>query len=98
MPFSKAQMGGPETVGWTTPDYEWLWNNGYPQEMQDFIDSIRHGRQPVENADDGLAVLEIMLAGYYSAGTHKSVELPFRPKNVEFPVDLWKNPPEKLEF
>jgi hypothetical protein len=42
MPIQQGADGGPETVAGTTPDYEWLWNNGYPQEMQDFIDSIRH--------------------------------------------------------
>jgi len=39
-----------------------------------------------------------MLAGYYSAGTGRTIELPFRPKNIEFPVDLWKNPPDSIEF
>ncbi len=99
-PNNRALLGGPESVGWSFPDYDWLWNNGYPQEMADFLDAIRNGTQPVESARDGLAVLEIMLAGYYSAGTKRAVELPFKPVNVEYPVDLWKNPPaaEELEF
>ena len=93
-PYNQGQLGGPESVGWTRPDYEWLWNNGYPQEMADFLDAIRNGVTPTESAADGLAVLEIMLAGYYSAGTGRSIELPFRPKDIEFPVDLWLMPPD----
>lgn len=95
MPHNQAQTCGPESVGWSTPDYEWLWNNGYPQEMKDFLTCIKEGGTPVEGAIDGLEVLEIMLAAYHSAGTGKRVELPFRP-DVEFPVDLWLNPRHDL--
>jgi len=95
MPNNQAQTCGEESVGWSTPDYEWLWNNGYPQEMKDFLTCIKEGGTPVESAADGLDVLEIMLAAYHSAGTGKKVELPFRP-DVEFPVDLWLNPRHDL--
>lgn len=91
MPDNRAQTGGPESRGWTTPDYEWLWNNGYPQEMKDFLDCVRNGGTPVESAADGLAVLEIMLAGYQSAGSGRRIELPFRP-DIDSPVDLWIKP------
>jgi hypothetical protein len=33
-----------------------------------------------------------MLAGYQSAGTGRKVELPFRPKGVKKPIDLWSKP------
>ena len=92
MDFNKAQAGGPDSRGWTTPDFEWLWNNGYPQEMADFLDCIRTGSTPMESASDGDAVLEIMLAAYHSAGTGRRVQLPFRPAGVERPIDLWLNP------
>ena len=42
------------------------------------------------------AAAEIMLAAYYSAGTGRRVSLPFQPKGVKRPVDLWKNPPAGL--
>lgn len=77
------------TDGWSTPDYEWLWNNGYPQEMAHFIECIRTGKEPRESGRDGLVILEIMLAAYQSAATGKKVELPFRPKGVARPIDLW---------
>ncbi len=94
--FNKSNTGGPESLGWTEPDFEWLWNNGYPAEMKNFIDCIRNGGTPVESGADGDAVLEIMLAAYHSAGTGKKVELPFRPAGVERPVDLWLNPRHDL--
>ncbi len=97
MPYNRAQTSGPESVGWSTPDYEWLWNNGYPQEMQDFLTCVREGGTPLESAQDGLAVLEIMLAAYHSAGTGQRVELPFRP-DIHRPVELWINPQKQLKL
>ena len=94
MPYNVAQ-NGPDSKGWSMPDYEWLWNNGYPQEMKDFLDCVRGGGTPVESAEDGLAVLEIMLAAYHSAGTGRRVSLPFRP-DVPIPVDLWLSPKHNL--
>ncbi len=47
--------------GWSTPDYEWLWQNGYPQEMSEFARAIREGRSAAESGEDGRAVLEIRL-------------------------------------
>lgn len=81
-----------ESKGWSFPDYEWNWNNGYPQEMAHFVDCIRTGSEPRESGKDGRVVLEIMLAGYHSAATGKKVNLPFEPKGVKYPVDLWLNP------
>lgn len=79
--------------GWSFPEYEWLWNNGYPQEMRNFINAIL-GREPlVESGEDGRKVLEIMLAAYHSAGTGTRVEFPFTPPpDLKYPVDLWLHP------
>lgn len=82
--------------GWCQPDWEWARNNGYPQEDAHFVDCILDGKPPLESADDGFAVLEIMLAAYHSAGTGQRVELPFRPKGIERPVDLWWHPRHDL--
>jgi predicted dehydrogenase len=57
--------------------------------MAHFIECIRSGKEPMESGKDGLVVLEIMLAAYESAGTGKKVPLPFRPKGVKIPIDLW---------
>ena len=76
--------------GWTMPDYEWNWNNGYPQEDAHFIDCMRTGKTPTENGHDGKAVLEIMLACYASAAEGRRIELPYTPPaDIEVPVDLW---------
>ncbi len=96
MPDNKALMGGPDSAGWSHPDYDWLWNNGYPQEFEDFFQCIREGYTPVESGQDGMDVLEIMLAGYHSAGMKKTVKLPFRPSHIQRPVDLWLNPRRDL--
>lgn len=83
--------------GWTYPDYDWLWNNGYPQEDRHFIECMRTGAVPEESGEDGLAVLEIMLAAYHSAGIGQKVALPFRPKGLTVPpVDLWLHPRRDL--
>ncbi len=81
---------GDERRGWSSPMYEELWQNGYPQEMQHFVDCIRSGAAPMESGEDGLAVLEIMLAAYASAAEGRRVPLPYAPPpGTEFPVDLW---------
>jgi myo-inositol 2-dehydrogenase/D-chiro-inositol 1-dehydrogenase len=83
-------------VGWQSVDWEWAFQNGYPQEMAHFVDSARRGVTPMESIDDAEAVLEIMLAAYHSAGTGRRVPLPFRPAGVERPVDLWLQPRPEL--
>ena len=90
----KGLPGG--EVGWQTVDWEWEWQNGYPQEMAHAVDCARRGVTPSESIDDAEAVLEIMLAAYHSAGTGRRVPLPFRPQGVERPVDLWLQPRPEL--
>jgi myo-inositol 2-dehydrogenase / D-chiro-inositol 1-dehydrogenase len=82
--------------GWTNPHWEWARNNGYPQEDAHFIRCMKTGEPPIESGQDGLDVLEIMLAAYHSAGTGQKVTLPFRPKGIERPVDLWLDPRPEL--
>jgi predicted dehydrogenase len=97
--FSEQGFDGmwePNT-GWTYPDFEWSWNNGYPQEDGHFINCMRTGEIPIESGADGLEVLEIMLAAYHSAGIGQKVYLPFRPKNLQIPpVKLWQEPKHGL--
>lgn len=77
------------TQGWTFTVFEELWNYGFPQEMQHFVDCIRNGSEPSVTIHDGRAVLEIIQAAYASAGTGARVALPFR-NDPEKPIDLWK--------
>jgi predicted dehydrogenase len=89
--FSTAGLRDEEIMpGWSIPEFEWLDQNGYPQEMADFARAIRTGGKPVETAEDGRAVLEIIWAAYASAATHKTIDLPFiPPAGVPYPAKLW---------
>ncbi|MCC6153769.1 MAG: Gfo/Idh/MocA family oxidoreductase [Candidatus Hydrogenedentes bacterium] len=78
------------TQGWTFTVFEELWNYGFPQEMQHFVDCIRNGSEPSVTIHDGRAVLEIIQAAYASAGTGARVALPFT-NDPNKPIDLWKS-------
>ncbi|MBZ0270675.1 Gfo/Idh/MocA family oxidoreductase [bacterium] len=76
--------------GWSPLMWEDLWQNGYPQEMADFVRCIREGGTPTESAKDGRVVLEIMTAGYLSAATGQKIPFPFKdPGGYNAPVELW---------
>lgn len=77
------------TQGWTFTVFEELWNYGFPQEMQHFVDCIRNGSVPSVTIHDGRAVLEIIQAAYASAGSGTRITLPFV-KDPEKPIELWK--------
>ena len=87
--FGYAVEKAPTTKGWTYPVYEELWNYGFPQEMRHFALCVRGKEQPVCTGEDGRVVLEAIYAGYASAGKGKKIELPFKPKGVKKPIDLW---------
>jgi len=79
------------TRGWSFALAEEVHQQGYPHEMQHFVDSIRQGRPPAQTGEDGRAVLEMLLAAYASAGRGSAVSLPFRPgPEVHLPVELWR--------
>ena len=63
---------------------------GYVGELDHFLACSLSGDAPEETAEDGRAVLELMLAAYASAGEGRTIELPFRPRGVARPIDLWR--------
>lgn len=78
------------TTGWTFTVYEEIWNYGFPQEMQYFIDCVQNDVPSFLTGADGRAALEAIYAAYHSAGTGATVRLPFRvPAGIERPIDLW---------
>ncbi|MCC6156773.1 MAG: Gfo/Idh/MocA family oxidoreductase [Deltaproteobacteria bacterium] len=91
--FSEPGSAGDEDhagKGWTHPGWAENWQNGYPQEMQDFVNCIRNGGTPLESGIDGRVVLEIMIAGYLSAATGKRIDFPFKdPGGYKTPVEIW---------
>lgn len=78
------------TQGWTFTMFEELWNYGFPQEMQHFVNVVKGREVPVETGEDGLEVLKIIYAAYQSAGEGRRIEWPYTPPVVKRPIDLWK--------
>ena len=76
------------TVGWSYVMYEEIWNYGFPQEFQHFVDCVLNDRQPLVTGADGKAVLEILFAAYESAGAGRKILLP-SPTRADKPCDLW---------
>ena len=66
-----------------------MFNQGYPHELQHFIECVREDTTPLVTGEDGRAVLEMIYAAYASARSGAKVSLPFRP-TVRKPIDLWK--------
>jgi predicted dehydrogenase len=62
-------------AGWQFPSPDEDWMRGYPQELEDFVDAIREGREPLSGALLAREVVEVIYAGYLSAATGRRVEL-----------------------
>ena len=88
--FGYAVEKAATTKGWTYPVFEEHWNYGFPQEMRHFARCARGKETPISDGETGRLVLEVLYAGYASAGRGGKVMLPFRPKGVAKPIDLWK--------
>ncbi len=79
------------TTGWSFTMYEEIWNYGFPQELEHFVQCVQHDQQPLVTGEDGRAVLEAIFAAYESAGTGRKVMLPFE-TGADKPYKLWKKP------
>ncbi len=77
------------TRGWSFTMYEEVWNYGFPQEFEHFVDCVANDRPPLETGEDGRAVLEILMAAYESARSGRRVPLPFS-TSARSPFELWK--------
>jgi myo-inositol 2-dehydrogenase/D-chiro-inositol 1-dehydrogenase len=89
--YGYAMEKADTTVGWSFTVFEEVFNQGYPHELQHFIECVQQDKQPLVTGEDGRAVLEIIYAAYASAGEGRKILLPFHPQ-VSKPVDLWINP------
>ncbi len=90
--YGYAVEKAPSTKGWTYPVFEELWNYGFPQEMAHFARCVRGKEEPQATGEDGRVVQEVLYAGYHSAGQGKKIELPFRPKGIKTPIQMWLKP------
>src|SRR5213080_2915824 len=80
------------TRGWTYPVFEEHWNYGFPQEMRHFARCVRGQETPISDGETGRVVQEVLYAAYASAGLGRKIMLPFCPKGIQKPIDLWKTP------
>ena len=78
-----------DTKGWSFPVFEELWNYGFPQEFEHFVNCVLHDKQPSETGEDGRAVMEALFAAYASAGQGRRLDLPFA-TDAARPIDLWQ--------
>src|SRR5712664_623496 len=91
--FGYAVEKAATTKGWTYPVFEEQWNYGFPQEMRHFARCVRGAETPIADGETGRVVQEVLYAAYASAGEGRKVMLPFQPKGVGKPIDLWKKRP-----
>jgi len=62
-------------VGWQFPSPDEDWMRGYPQEMEDFVDAVREGREPLSGLLLAHETVEVIYAGYVSAQEGRRVDL-----------------------
>ncbi len=61
--------------GWQFPSPDEDWMRGYPQEMEDFVDAVREGREPLSGLLLAHETVEVIYAGYVSAQEGRRIEL-----------------------
>jgi predicted dehydrogenase len=62
-------------AGWTFPQPDEDWMTGYPQEMQDFMESVALGREPLSAGELARDVTAVIYGGYLSAAEGRRVDL-----------------------
>jgi len=53
--------------GWSHPAPDEAWQHGYPQEFQDFMESIYYNREPLSGIELARDTIAAIYAGYLSA-------------------------------
>ncbi|HEX4311288.1 MAG TPA: Gfo/Idh/MocA family oxidoreductase [Acidobacteriaceae bacterium] len=61
--------------GWSHPAPDEAWQHGYPQQFQDFVESIAAGREPQANAELARDTIATIYAAYVAA-ERKGAEVP----------------------
>jgi predicted dehydrogenase len=69
-------------AGWNfaSPDEDWV--RGYPQELEDFVDCLLTGREPVSGLDLACQTVEVIYAAYLAAERGRRVELKEKPSPI----------------
>jgi hypothetical protein len=60
--------------------------------MRHFARCVRGKETPISDGHTGRVVQAVLYAAYASAGLGRKVALPFTPKGIAKPIDLWKHP------
>lgn len=62
-------------AGWNfaSPDEDWM--RGYPQELEDFVESIFQRKQPMSSLDLAIDTLKVVYGGYLSAEKGERIQL-----------------------
>ncbi|MBI2941867.1 MAG: hypothetical protein HYY04_15665 [Chloroflexi bacterium] len=63
-------------AGWSYPSVDEDWLLGYRQEVQDFVEAVAHGYEPLADGQLGRDVVEVLYAAYVSAEEGRRMELP----------------------
>lgn len=63
------------TAGWSNINADEDWMRGYPQEMQDFMECIYEGREPISDGFLARDAIEVIYAAYVSSTTGRRVDL-----------------------
>jgi predicted dehydrogenase len=62
-------------AGWNSASPDEDWTRGYPQEMQDFVECVATGRQPLSGLALARQVVEVIYASYVSAEQGRRIDL-----------------------
>lgn len=62
-------------AGWSTPQPDEDWMTGYPQELQDFVECVAFGRDPLSDGALARDVLATIYGAYVSAEEGRRVDL-----------------------
>ena len=62
-------------AGWTAPQPDEEWTTGYPQEIQDFVESVVTGREPLSGGPLARDVTAVIYGAYLSAASGRRIDL-----------------------
>jgi predicted dehydrogenase len=62
-------------AGWTFPQPDEDWMTGYPAELQDFVESVAIGREPISGGSLARDVVAVVYGAYLSAAEGRRVDL-----------------------
>ena len=62
-------------AGWTFPQPDEDWMTGYPAELQDFVESVALGREPVSGGPLARDVVAVVYGAYLSAAEGRRIDL-----------------------